>query len=170
MESELPAALREDLTFLKAEFQRLLDMGYDPRGATSEYMSRPANKKLPRKTALFGSRRRPASQAFVIDPDVPLHGGSILFAMSESVGVRLDQPDTTLPLLQFHDLKHYCVPYSLFNLVPLSEEEREHILTDLGGGFRCDVKHLKHLRKKGCGWSVENLRRPKIVTPGALYA
>jgi len=93
-----------------------------------------------------------------------------LFAMSESVGVRLDQPDTTLPLLQFHDLKHYCVPYSLFNLVPLSEEEREHILTDLGGGFRCDVKHLKHLRKKGCGWSVENLRRPKIVTPGALYA
>ena len=32
------------------------------------------------------------------------------------------------------------------------------------------MKHLLHRRKRGCGWSVENLRRPKIVTPSALYA
>ena len=84
----------------------------------------------------------------------------------------LDQPAASLPPLQFHDPAHYCVPYSLFNLVPLSDEEREHILTDLGAGRgkRCDVKQLKQRREKGCGWSVVNLKRPKIVTPSALYA
>ena len=173
LESELPAAFREDLTFLKADFQRLIDMGYDPRDATSDYMRRPANKKLPRKTAMVGSRRRLASpQVFVTEHVAPPHSGSILFAMSESVGVRLDQPAAALPPLQFHDLTDYCVPYCLFNLVPLSDEAREHIMTGLGAfsGKRCDVEHLLYRRKKDCGWSVENLRRPKIATMGALYA
>jgi hypothetical protein len=171
LESELPAALREDLAFLETEFQRLLDMGYDPFGATRAYMRLPANKKLPRKTALVGNRRRPAPQALVIGPVVPPYGGSSLFAMSGSVGVRLDQPAASLlPPLQFHDRAYYCVPYSLFNLVPLSEEEREHILADLGGdrGKRCDVKHLQRRRKKGCGWSVENLRRQDCDTERAV--
>jgi len=222
LESELPAALREDLTFLKADFQRLLDMGYDPHYATSAYMRRPAYRQLPRKTAMGGSRRVPLPQAFDTNPVVPPHSGSSLFAMSESVelvldqpaaslprktvmggsrrvplpqafdtnpvvppqsgsslfamsepvGMVLDQPAASLPPLQFHDPAHYCVPYSLFNLVPLSDEEREHILTDLGAGRgkRCDVKQLKQRREKGCGWSVVNLKRPKIVTPSALYA
>ena len=93
--------------------------------------------------------------------------------MSESIGgVGLDKPAASLPPLQFRDLTHYCVPYSLFNLVPLSHEEREHILTNLGAGSGkyCDVKHLQRRRRKGCGWSLENLKRPKIVTLDALCA
>jgi hypothetical protein len=175
LESELPAAFREDLTFLKTDFQRLLDMGYGPGGAmTSAYAERPPHWKLPRKTALVGSRR-PVSQISVIGPVVPPHSGSNEFAMSESDGVgrrASDQSAASLPPLKFHDPEYNCVPYSLFNLVPLSDEEREHILAELGvgRGKRCDVKHLQQRRKKGCGWSVENLRRPKIETLGALYA